>query len=112
MPNEKGWYTKEEALATGLPLWIKVDSYKPGRWTAEPYAHAVLLTRTRCKRLGMPALRNGNEAPCAFKYNNAVSSSYRYVPLYDRTDVFESGELPYSILYEGEMMGRPTEQCP
>lgn len=105
MPNEKGWCTKEEALAAGLPLWIKVDSFKPGRWTAEPYKHAVLLTRTRCKQLGMPALRT-NEAPCAFKYNNAENSSYRYVPLFDRTDVFENGELPYSVLKDGEVMGK------
>lgn len=107
MPNEKGWYTKEEALATGLPCWIKKDSFKPGRWTDTPYEHAVLLTRSRCQKLGMPALRNGHEAPSAFKYNNAENSSYRYVPLYDRTDVFENGELPYSVLREGERMQRP-----
>lgn len=105
MPNEKGWYTKDEALSTGLPIWIKAGSYKQGKWTTEPYEKAILLTLTRCKKLGMPVLRNGYEAPSAFKYNNAENSSYRYIPLYDRTDVFENGELPYSILNDGEVMG-------
>lgn len=105
MPNHIGWLTKEEAYATGLPIYIKTDSMKPGRWTHEPYTHAVLLTKTRCAKLKMPTLRNGREAPSAYRYVQGAASSYRYVPLYDRTSVFESGELPYSILQDGEIMG-------
>ncbi|MBA9086525.1 hypothetical protein FHR92_003003 [Fontibacillus solani] len=105
MPNEKGWLTKDEAVATGLPLFIKTNSTLPGRWTDEPYGHAVLLTRTRCAQLKMPTLRSGREAVVAYRYAQAAASSFRYVPLYDRTSVFESGELPYSILQDGEIMG-------
>ncbi|MFM9329018.1 hypothetical protein [Paenibacillus mesotrionivorans] len=105
LPNAKGWLTKEEAKATGLPLFIKTDSTKPGRWTQEPYGHAVLLTKTRCVALKMPTLDSGREAAVAYRYAQGASSSYRYVPLYDRTSVFESGELPYSILQDGEIMG-------
>ncbi|MFD2328763.1 hypothetical protein ACFSR7_05820 [Cohnella sp. GCM10020058] len=104
MPNEKGWFTKEEAHESGLPLWMKVDSKKPGKWTKKPYANAVLLTRTRCNQLKMPALQNGKEASSALKYNNAESSKYRYVPLFDRSSVFEAGELSYDILLDGELM--------
>lgn len=106
MPDGKGWLTKEEALAAGLPIFIKTDSLKPGRWTIETYGHAVLLTKTRCAQLKMPTLRGGKESPVAYKYAQAAASSYRYVPLYDRTSVFQSGELPYSILKDGEVMGR------
>lgn len=105
MTNEKGWLTKEEAYATGLPIFIKSDSQKTGYWTSKPYDHAVLMTRTRCKQLKMPALRNG-EAAVAYRYAQGAMSSHRYVPLYDRTDVFEVGELPYSILQDGELMDK------
>lgn len=106
MPNNKGWLTKDEAYATGLPIWIKSDSHKLGYWTKEPYGHAVLLTRTRCSQLKMPALPDGRETACAYRYAQGAPSSYRYVPLYDRTSVFESGELPYSILLDGEIMSK------
>lgn len=108
MPNEKGWYSKEEADATGLPVWIKRHSMQPGQWTHKPYDFAVLLTRSRCKELGMPALRNGRESPSAFRYKNS-GSQYRYIPLYDRTDVFVNGELPYTILNEWEIMKREDQ---
>lgn len=105
MPDEKGWLTKDEATMTGLPLFIKTDSQKPGRWTQEPYGHAVLLTKTRCAQLKMPTLDSGREAAVAYRYAQGTASSYRYVPLYDRTSVFVKGELPYSILQDGEIMG-------
>ncbi|MEO3947661.1 hypothetical protein [Gorillibacterium sp. CAU 1737] len=106
MPNEKGWYTKEEVLATGLPYYIPASK----RWTAMPYDYAVLMTKSRCKQLGMPILSSGNEDPCAFRYASGASmgsdtKAYRYIPLYDRTDVFEAGELDVNILYPGELMG-------
>lgn len=105
MPDTKGWLTKEEATVTGLPLFIKTERTKPGRWTQEPYGHAVLLTKTRCAQLKMPTLDSGREAAVAYRYAQGASSSYRYVPLYDRTSVFESGDLPFSILRDGEIMG-------
>lgn len=105
MPDNKGWLTKDDAHATGLPIWIKQNSQMPGRWTDDPYKHAVLLTKTRCKELKIPVLNDGMEAPCAFRYANGALSSYRYVPLFDRTSVFEKGELLYSVLKDGERMG-------
>ena len=105
MPNEKGWLTKEEAEATGLPIYRKSIWNNKAGWSHEPYPIAALLTRTRCKELGMPALRNGSEAPSAYLYSNTPSDRYRFVPLYDRTDVFMSGELPWSILQKHELMG-------
>jgi len=104
MPNEQGWLTKDEATATGLPIFIKTSSQKPGWWTHKPYRHAVLLTKTRCTQLKMPTLDSGREAAVAYRYAQGAASSYRYVPLYDRTSVFESGELPYSILQDGEII--------
>jgi len=53
----------------------------------------------------MPTLSSGNESPSAYRYANAESSSYRYIPLYDRTEVFTAGELPLNILKDGETMG-------
>lgn len=104
MPNEKGWYSKEEVLETGLPY------YTGSRWTAEPYRFAVLLTKTRCEELKMPILKDGHEKPSAFRYAAAAGvgtgdHKHRYFPLYDRTSVFETGELPLSILYKHEVMG-------
>lgn len=110
MPNEHGWMTREEAEATGLPLWIQQSHSAPGRWTKEPYDHAVLLTKTRCKELKMPIMLHNAEPPSGYRYNNRADSSYRYVPIYDRTSVFEKGELPYSILKDGEQMGKPKEE--
>lgn len=109
MPNAKGWYTKEEVQETGLPYYIP----RSERWTHEPYPFAVLLTRTRCKELGIPALRNGNEGPSAFRYASAAGhggtnedKKHKYIPLYDRTDVFEAGEISMDKLYKHEIMGR------
>lgn len=105
MPNEKGWLTKDEAYTTGLPIFVKTDSQKPGHWTHTPYNHAVLLTKSRCAQLKMPTLDSGREAAVAYRYAQGAANRYRYVPLYDRTSVFTSGELPYSILLDGEIMG-------
>lgn len=109
MPNEKGWYTKEEVQETGLPYYIGSSK----RWTHEPYPFAVLLTKSRCKELGMPILSNGNEKPSAFRYaagagTGTGDSKHRFFPLYDRTSVFEKGELSTSILFKNEMMGRAS----
>lgn len=106
MPNGKGWLTKEEVKETGLPCYHKkIWDGKEAGWSHEPYPYAALLTRTRCKQLGMPALRTGSEAPSAYLYINATSDKYRFVPLFDRTDVFESGELSWDVLQPHEKMG-------
>ncbi|MCU6798014.1 hypothetical protein OB236_38405 [Paenibacillus sp. WQ 127069] len=105
MPNQIGWYTKEEVLQTPLPYYIPSSD----RWTSTPYPYAVLLTKSRCAELGMPILRNGAERPSAFKYSAKAGigtddKKHRYIPLYDRTSVFTSSELLPDILYKGEIM--------
>jgi hypothetical protein len=111
MPNEKGWYTKEEVAETGLPYYISTSK----RWTDERYGFAVLLTKSRCKEFGIPILRNGNERPSAFRYAAAAGTGtgdnkHRYYPLYDRTSVFENGELQMDQLFAHEMMGSKKEE--
>ena len=108
MPNEKGWFSKQEVLDTGLPYFIPASR----RWTAVPYEFAVLLTKTRCERLGVPILSSGRENPSAFRYTASAGTGrssedkrYRYIPLYDRTDAYEllKEELyPYEIMQSKE----------
>lgn len=98
--SKNGWFTKEEAYSSGLPIYIQ-EGDSPGHWTHEPYVHAVLLTKTRCAQLKMPTLHHGLESPAALRQ---FRGSW-YLPLYDRTSVFVSGELPYDILQVGEIMG-------
>lgn len=112
MPNERGFYTKEEVLATGLPYYIPASK----RWTSTPYEFAVLLSKTRCKEFRMPVMGNGvikedgsGEYPSAFRYAAAAGTgtddkTHRYIPLYDRTDVWKSGEISLDKLYEHEIM--------
>lgn len=101
MPNDKGWYTKEEVIETGLPYYIPTTQ----RWTDERYGFSVLLTKSRCKEFGVPILQNGQEKPSAFRY---AAAKHQYFPLYDRTDVFVAGELKLDILYPHEIMGKLT----
>jgi hypothetical protein len=89
MPDKRGWMMKEEALESSLPIYYPTGK---GRWTARPYPFAVLLTRTRCQKLGVPAMSVDTEKPSALLYK-ALSASkeddrYRFVPLYDRTDAY------------------------
>ncbi|BFH11209.1 hypothetical protein P4K96_01040 [Bacillus cereus] len=104
MPNKKGWYTKEEVEATGLPYYIPASR----RWTAKPYPFAVLLTKSRCKELKMPILASGREKPSAFRYAAAAGTGgstedkqYRYIPLYDRTAAYHEVK---EELYDHEIM--------
>lgn len=111
MPNAKGWFTKEEVLETGLPYYIP----RSKRWTHKPYPFAVLLSKSRCKELGIPILSNGREKPSAFRYAAAAGTGssdnqHRYIPLYDRTDVFEGGELDVHILFDHEVMRDGEEE--
>ncbi|MEI7028390.1 hypothetical protein [Paenibacillus sp. y28] len=110
MPNEKGWYSKAEVLETGLPYYIPSSK----RWTQEPYPFAVLLTKTRCQDFGIPILPQGRELPSAFRYAAAAGTgtddkTHRYYPLYDRTDVFKSGELAMELLNKYEIMGKLSD---
>lgn len=104
MPNKEGRYSGTEVATTGLPVYIPSS----GRWSKKPYKFAVLLSRTRCKHFDVPILKEGAEAPSAFLYAaNAGSGtndkSHRYVPLYDRTDVFLN-EIGLDKLIDREIM--------
>lgn len=108
MPNEKGWYTKDEVLETGLPYYITASN----RWTDTPYPFAVLLTKSRCNDLKVPILGSGREKPSAFRYialagrGTNEDKRYRYAPLYDRSDAYH---LIKDQLYPHEIMGDPDE---
>ncbi|MEK8128382.1 hypothetical protein WMW72_10750 [Paenibacillus filicis] len=111
MPNNKGWYNKQEVLDTGLPYWINANR----GWTQQPYPFAVLLTKSRCKEFGVPILSSGNEKPSAFRYAAAAGTGtgdnkHRYYPLYDRTDVYEVGEITKEQLFRHEVMGDFPEE--
>ncbi|WP_281885632.1 hypothetical protein [Paenibacillus sp. YYML68] len=104
MPNANGRFTKEEVQATGLPVYIP----RSKSWTHTPYPFAVLISKTRCGKFGVPILRNGAELPSAFLYQaNAGAGTgdllHRYTPLYDRTDVFVR-EIGLEQLLEREIM--------
>lgn len=106
MPNKKGWYTIDEVKQTGLPYYITTSK----RWTKEPF-FAVLLSKTRCKEFGVPILPNGHEKPSAFRYCGLCGmgtddQKHRFIPLYDRTSLFLSGELDLKRLFDHEIMGR------
>lgn len=108
MANSKGWLTKAEVLATGLPYYIP----RSKRWTGEPYSFAVLLTKTRCKAFALPVREKAQEKPVAYLYlANAGSGTddmqHRYVPLYNRTFAYED---IYKKLLPREMMGIPEER--
>lgn len=104
MPNKEGRYSGIEVAATGLPVYIPSSK----RWNKEPYKLAVLLSRSRCKYFEVPILIDGAELPSAFLYSaNAGMGTndlgHRYVPLYDRTDVFVS-EIGLDKLIDREIM--------
>lgn len=104
MPNSQGRYTREEAYETGLPIYITTTK----RWTETPYPFAVLLSKSRCKKLGVPILSNGHEKPSAFLYapNAGIGTGdlqHRYIPLYDRTDAVD--EIGLNNLFDREIMG-------
>lgn len=105
MPNAKGWFTKEEAVKTGLPYFIPSSR----RWTSRPYEFAVLLSKSRCEHFGK-AIADG-EDPVAFRYNSSAGiggsrdeKSFRYVPLYDRTQFFQENGLDVKNLFPYELM--------
>lgn len=88
MPNTQGRFNRQEVLESGLPYFIP----RTGQWNGKTYPFAVLLSKTRCKELGVPIMEKG-EQPSAFLYAaNAGSGSndnqHRYYALYDRTDAY------------------------
>jgi len=90
MPNKQGRYTKQEVLESGLPYYIP----RSKRWEGKGYSFAILLTKTRCQKLGVPILGTLHaEAPSAFLYSanagaGTPDTQHRYVALYDRTDAY------------------------
>lgn len=107
MPNKDGRYNKVEVLESGLPYFIP----RSNRWEGKQYLFAVLLSKTRCKELGVPILSNGLERPSAFLFSaNAGTGTndktHRYVPLYDRTEAYNEIK---DKLYPREIMGDPNE---
>ncbi|MDB5056146.1 MAG: hypothetical protein JWM44_4196 [Bacilli bacterium] len=102
MPNKVGWMTKAEVLETGLPYFFNKDNI--AGWSSKAYTFAVLISKTRCKGFGCPILSNGMEKPSAYRYVNSPGHSYRYVPLYDRTEFFRSGSIQRKQLMDHEIM--------
>ncbi|MNI37182.1 hypothetical protein D3C73_912620 [compost metagenome] len=105
MPNEQGRFNRQEVLESGLPYFIP----RTGRWNGTTYPFAVLLSKTRCKELGVPILMDGHEKPSAFLYSaNAGAgtndTNHRYHALYDRTDAYEEIK---DRLHKREIMGTP-----
>ncbi|ETT32153.1 MULTISPECIES: hypothetical protein [unclassified Paenibacillus] len=107
MPNDAGRYSKEEVIASGLPYYIP----KSKRWTHTPYPFAILISKSRCERFGMPILGSGREKPSAFLYSASAGTGtddkkHRYIPLYDRTSALSGDEsirlYPHEIMKQGE----------
>jgi hypothetical protein len=104
MPNKEGRYNRQEVLDSRLPYFIP----RSQRWNGEQYDFAVLLSKTRCRELGVPIMENG-EQPSAFLYSpNAGRGTndldHRYHALYDRTDAYEEIK---DRLHPREIMGDP-----
>lgn len=105
MPNKEGRYNREEVLESKLPYFIP----RSQRWNGKIYTFAVLLSKTRCKELGVPILNDGHEQPSAFLYSpNAGRGTndldHRYHALYDRTDAYEDIK---DRLHPREVIGDP-----
>ncbi|WP_438498576.1 hypothetical protein [Paenibacillus sp. IHBB 3054] len=102
MPNEQGRYNKSEVLESGLPYFIP----RSNRWEGKLYSFAVLLTMTRCNKLGVPILSRTSETPYAFLYSanagaGTSDTQHRYVALYDRTYAFgviKDKLLPHEVM--------------
>lgn len=104
MPNEQGRYNRQEVIDSGLPYFIP----RSGQWNGNTYPFAVLLSKTRCKELGVPILDNSHEAPSAFLYSanagaGTKDNTHRYHALYDRTEAYDEIK---DKLYPREIMGR------
>lgn len=102
MPNKFGWMSKEEVLATGLPYFSMKDDI--GGWSSKAFSFAVLISMTRCKQFKCPILKNGKEKPSAYRYCKAPISKYCFVPLYDRTEFYLSGNIDRKSLVPHEIM--------
>lgn len=89
MPNDAGRYSKEEVIASGLPYYIP----KSKRWTHTPYPFAILISKSRCERFGMPILGSGREKPSAFLYSASAGTG----PMTKSIDTFHytTGQAPY-----------------
>lgn len=85
MPNQYGWLTKDEVIASGKPALVAIQRSGDweGKWKPYKPAGEILLNRTRCAALGAPV--QPGEEPVGYVYSNAPMHSYRYVPHYART---------------------------
>ncbi|SGI85573.1 hypothetical protein [Mycobacterium tuberculosis] len=86
-------YSLTEVIETGLPYMDEIER----KWSSTPYPFAVLLPEDRCMKLEVPILASGREYPSAFR-----SRGKEFIPLYDRTDVYE---LLKKDLFPYELMG-------
>ncbi|MNC11593.1 hypothetical protein D3C75_592940 [compost metagenome] len=101
MNNER--FSLKEVMDSGLPYYVT----RSGNWLGNKYPFAVLLSKTRCKELGVPILPEGREKPSAFLYvpllgRGTKDNSKRYVGLYDRTDAYDEIK---DRLHPREIMG-------
>lgn len=89
---KRRWWTKEEAEATGLPIF---GFYK---WSdgKEPSAQ-ILLTESRCAELGVPV--RTEELPVAFRFSVNGEAKRKFCRLFDRT-----GQVNESDLLEKEIV--------
>lgn len=84
MPD-KGYYSRLEVDSWGLPFWTG------SRWIGEFSDMCVLLTKSRCKHFGF-SIEDG-EQPVAFRYTTNGPGTYKYTPVYDRTNRFIDDKL-------------------
>lgn len=79
---QSGFYERAFVDWLGIPLCTYT------RWFGERLTERrVLLPAYRCKEIDAPV--DPEETPIVFKYVNAGPSSYRYSPLFDRTEQVE-----------------------
>lgn len=102
MPNKYGWLTMEEMLLTGLPYFSKKNDI--GGWSSKAHSFAILISKSRCQQFKCPILANNQEKPSAYRYVQVAVNRYCFVPLYDRTEFYRSGNIGQKLLVDHEVM--------
>ncbi|WP_438497128.1 hypothetical protein [Paenibacillus sp. IHBB 3054] len=103
MPDQKGRYTRNEMMDTGVACFVPdAPGALTGRWFGEPPLDGIILTRRRCAALGAPV--QDREYPVAFIYRIEIKDDYRYVPFYLRLP--EQLDLKKSTYYEDRWLKR------
>lgn len=80
----KNWLTKEEALKSGK-LCSANNSYRNAVNSGRKF-----LSKSRCDDIGIPVKKA--EEPAAFVYNDEGVRPKFYMPLYERTDFFQTNK--------------------